>query len=236
LSDKQRRPDVSIIIPAFNEGRNIGEVLRRIAKIGLPLDKIETIVVDDGSSDDTVKEAAKFPFAKLVCHERNQGKGAAIQTGAEASTGKVIVIQDADLEYPPEHIPQLVKPILTGEVDIVFGSRFKGNHQSMTMSHLIGNRILSLAASFLYSVSITDVMTGHKAFRREILNSFKLKSQGFEIEVEMTSKSLRYGWKFKEIPINYAYRSLGVSKIVYLDGIRSLFRLIAEKCRPRFSD
>lgn len=235
LPDKQGRPDVSIIIPAFNEGRNIGEVLRRIAMIDWPLNRIETIVVDDGSTDDTVKEAAGFPFAKLVRHERNQGKGAAIQTGVKASTGKVIVIQDADLEYPPEHIPQLMKPILTGEVDIVFGSRFKGNHQGMTISHLVGNRILSLAASFLYGASITDVMTGHKAFRREVLNSFKLESRGFAVEVEMTSKSLRYSWKFKEIPINYAYRSLGVSKIVYLDGVRSLFRLIAEKCRPRLS-
>ena len=235
LSDKPRGLDISVIIPAYNEERNISEVLRRIAKIDWPLDGIETIVVDDGSTDDTLKEAARFPFAKLVRHKKNQGKGAAIQTGVKASTGEVVVIQDADLEYPPEHIPQLVEPILTGEADIVFASRFIGNHQGMTISHLIGNRILSLAASFLYSVSITDVMTGHKAFRREILNSFKLESRGFGVEVEMTSKSFRYGWKFKEIPINYVYRSLGVSKIAYSDGVKSLLSLVAERCKPRSS-
>lgn len=234
-SDKPKNADVSIIVPAYNEEGSISEVLRRLAKVDWPFERIETIVVDDGSTDNTAKEAARFPFVKLIVHKKNQGKGAAISTGVKVATGKVIVIQDADLEYSPEHIPQLVEPILNGEADVCFGSRFRGKHQGMTVSHLIANQILSSVASFLYGVSITDVMTGHKAFRREVLNSFKLKSRGFGIEVEMTSKTFRQGWKFKEIPIDYAYRSLGVSKITYADGIKSLLSLVAERCKPRHS-
>jgi hypothetical protein len=139
------------------------------------------------------------------------------------------------MEYFPESIPRLVRPILTGRADIVYGSRFRGRHEGMSISHIVGNVILSLATRILYNVPITDVMTGQKAFNRAVLNSFELESRGFEVEVEMTAKSLRYSLKFKEIPVNYSYRSFGVSKINYMDGVRSLLRLIAEKRRPRNS-
>ena len=232
MLQQSKKPDISVIVPAYNEERNIGEVLRRLMKIDWPLDRMEIVLVDDGSTDHTSQVVAGFPFVKHIRHEINQGKGAALSTGIRNSTGRVLVIQDADMEYPPECIPRLVEPIFVGKVDVVFGSRFRGSHQGMTISHIVGNRILSVVASFLYNVSITDVMTGHKAFRREVLDSFELESKGFGVEVEMISKSLRHGWKFEETPIDYAYRCFGVSKIAYLDGVKSLVRLIVEKVKP----
>jgi glycosyltransferase involved in cell wall biosynthesis len=229
LSIKSSGPDVTIIVPCYNEGASISEVLRRLSRIDWPPEGIETIVVDDGSTDNTADEAAGFPFVKLIRHKKNQGKGAAIRTGLKASTGKVIVIQDADLEYAPEYIPQLVKPILAGKADVVFGSRFRGNYQGMSLSHVVGNRMLSRVASLLCDAQITDIMTGHKAFRREVFNSFDLIENGFAVEVEMTVKSLRDGWRFTEVPIDYSYRSFGVSKIGFSDGLRSLLTLITDR-------
>lgn len=229
MLEECKSPEISVIVPAYNEDKSISEVLRRLMKIDWPLHNMEIVVVDDGSMDNTSQEVAGFPFVKYIRHEINQGKGAAIRTGIKNSTGKVIVIQDADLEYSPESIPHLVKPILTGAADIVYGSRFRGRYKDMSFSHFVGNRILSLATKILYNVPITDVMTGHKAFDRAVLNSFELNENGFEVEVEVTSKCLQNGWKFSEVPINYSYRSFGVSKIGYMDAVRSLLRLIIDK-------
>lgn len=231
MPEESKNPDISVIVPAYNEDKNIGEVLRRLMKIDWPLHNMEIIVIDDGSTDHTPKEIADFPFVKYVRHKNNRGKGAAIRTGIRSSSGKVIVIQDADLEYSPEYIPHLVKPILTGIVDIVYGSRFRGKCEGMSFSHFVGNRILSLVAKILYNVPITDVMTGHKAFNRAVFSSFELEEDGFAVEVEMTSKGLQNGWRFAEVPVTYSFRNFGVSKIVYLDGVRSLLKLIFDKCK-----
>ena len=226
LREQSLIPDVSVIIPAYCEEKTIGEVLQRVIKVSWSLGNVEIIVVDDGSTDRTGEKVAAFPFVKYIRHEHNMGKGAAIRTGIKNSRGKVLVIQDADLEYLPDCIPSLVKPIFAGSMDIVYGSRFKGDPDGMSFSHFVGNSILSLVARFLYRVQITDIMTGQKAFRRSVLDSVELKENGFAVEIEITCLGFNGGdRRFTEVPIPYSYRNHGVSKIANIDGLRSLVKL-----------
>lgn len=222
-------PDVSVIIPAYCEEETIAEVLNRVIKASWSMGDVEIIVVDDGSTDKTGKVVAGFPFVKYIRHKTNMGKGAALRTGIKNARGKILVIQDADLEYAPEYIPSIVKPIIDNSVDMVYGSRFNSRPEGMSISHYIGNSILSMVAGFLYQVTITDVMTGQKAFRRGLLEDAELKENGFAVEIEITtiglngSEQIKYG----EVPIPYSYRRHGVSKIGYVDGFKSLIKLFA---------
>lgn len=227
LTEQSPAPDVSIIIPTYCEEETIAEVLQRVLKISWSLGNVEIIVVDDGSTDKTAKEIATFPFVKYVKHQNNMGKGAAIRTGIKNARGKILVIQDADLEYLPEFIPALVKPITDESADVVYGSRFKGKPEGMSFSHFVGNSILSAVARMLYNIQITDIMTGQKAFKKTILNSEELKENGFAVEIEITCKGFSSNQKFQEIPIPYAYRQHGVSKIAYIDGLKSLVKLFS---------
>jgi glycosyltransferase involved in cell wall biosynthesis len=219
---------VSIIVPAYNEENTIEVVLSRLLKVCQSLPSCEIIVIDDGSTDGTAERVERFRSVRLV-RQKNQGKGAALRTGLRVSKGNIIVIQDADMEYSPEDIPQLIEPILKEKADAVYGSRFKGNMDGMSLSHYIGNRIISLSTKLLFGVSVTDVMTGHKAFRRKIFNPTPIKENGFTVEIEITARILRNNWRLKEIPIVYSYRKHGVAKINYTDGLRCLLKVIRER-------
>ncbi len=215
---------VSVIVPCYNEAHTIVSAIEKLSSLQEALE-LEIIVVDDGSTDESAQKVKDLSGIKLERHERNKGKGAAIATGAAKATGDVIVIQDADLEYDPKEIPQLVKPILSGECDIVYGSRFKGKIDGMAFSHYMGNKVLSYFTSLLYGVGITDMMTGHKAFRASVFKQLKLKSPGFGFEMEVTVKALEKGFKIKEAPIGYSRRKFGKPKIRWRDGIKSILQL-----------
>lgn len=221
---KDDRPLISIIVPVYNEEKTIDEVLSRIISLENKL-SIEIIVVDDGSKDNTSKIVKKYNKIIFIQHENNYGKGAAIKSGINKSTGHIIIIQDADLEYSPEDIPRLVKPILDGSADVVFGSRFLGKIEGMSYSHYIGNKILSFFAQLLYGQNITDIMTGHKAINKSIFKNINLTKRRFEVEIEITSKILKNGFRLVEVPIYYKYRTTGQSKIKFKDGLSSLIEL-----------
>jgi glycosyltransferase involved in cell wall biosynthesis len=222
----EHRPLLSVIVPAYNEERAVGQVLQKLTALQREI-SMEIIVVDDGSVDRTLEEVKEFPSVRIAYHNKNMGKGRAIVTGLSESRGKIIVIQDADGEYPPEEIPKIISPIVKKQADIVFGSRFMcaTAGYGMSVSHRFGNVILSLAASLLYNVRITDIMTGHKAFSKEAIDSIGLFADGFEIEVEMTGRLLSNGWRFIEVPIPYLKRKIGVAKITARDGFICLAKL-----------
>jgi glycosyltransferase involved in cell wall biosynthesis len=227
LKNSLDKKTVSIIIPAFNEEKTIGTVLHNIEKLQQNMPSIEVVVVDDGSQDKTADEIARFSFAKCVKHKENRGKGSALCTGFSVATGDIFVIQDADMEYSPLDIPKLLKPILHNVADVVYGSRLIGSHKGMSLTHYIGNKILSLTSRLLIHAPVTDVMTGHKCMTREVVETLTLKEDGFGIEIEITAQIFRNGWRFQEIPIAYSKRRYGISKIGYKDGFQSMRRLLA---------
>ncbi|RKX71220.1 glycosyltransferase family 2 protein [candidate division WOR-3 bacterium] len=209
--------DLSIIIPVYNEEDSIRSVLERVKE--LPIEK-EIIVVDDCSRDRTYEILKEIDGIRLIRHEQNRGKGAAIRTGLTHAKGRFTIIQDADLEYPVEVIPKL---LIRGS-DIVYGSRMLGRSRFLFLSYW-ANRLLSLLTSLLYNHRITDMETCYKLIRTDLLKALKLKANRFDIEPEITAKLLRSGHRITEIPIDYIGRKRG-KKIGVKDGISAILTLL----------
>ncbi|MGQ9630791.1 MAG: glycosyltransferase family 2 protein [bacterium] len=217
---------LSVLMPVYNESATIREILRRVCAVEVGIEK-EVIVVDDGSTDGTREVLSKEPEAKVVTHERNMGKGAAIRTGLRHATGDLIIVQDSDLEYDPEDYRLLLKPILNGEADVVYGSRFAGGERRMFFSQWLGNRVLTFTTNLLYHASISDMETCYKLFRREALEGIEIKSNRFDFEPEITAKILKRGFKMVEVPISYSGRRYGEGKkITWRDGLSALWTLV----------
>lgn len=178
---------LTIIIPAFNEMHTIRQVVSLVKKVKLDC-KREILIVNDGSTDRTHEIASKIPGVRYIKLKKNMGKGAAVENGIRNATGDMMIIQDADLEYFPNDIPKIISPILKGDADVVYGSRFLGSISGMSTRHLIGNLVLTSATRALYGVKLTDMMTGYKAFTHEALNGVRLTGRRFELEPEITAK------------------------------------------------
>jgi glycosyltransferase involved in cell wall biosynthesis len=220
-------PLLSVVMPAFNERATIEEIIGRV--LAVPL-RIELIVVDDGSTDgtrDLLQTLAGTHAFKLVLQPRNAGKGAALQRGFQEVTGDLVVIQDADLEYSPEELPDLISLIREGRADVVYGSRFLGRHRVFLFTHYAGNRLLTLLTNVLYNTMLTDMETCYKVMRTEVLRSFRLESKGFGIEPELTAKIFKRGYRVYEVPITYDGRGYeDGKKITWRDGIVALWVLL----------
>ncbi|GAB4546249.1 MAG: glycosyltransferase family 2 protein [Anaerolineales bacterium] len=219
---------LSIIIPVFNEVENIQEILKRVKAQKVAE---EIIVVDDGSRDgtrDLLQTLDGKDGVRVVLHEKNQGKGAAVRTGIHAALGDILLIQDADLEYDPRDIPSLLQPIEEGIADVVYGSRFLGKAHRVTMFwHLVANKLLTLMTNILYNTILTDMETGYKVFRREVLNGMTLRSNSFDFEPEFTAKILKRHLRIFEAPITFNPRDYSQGKKIKLhDAFQAVWTLL----------
>ena len=227
---------VSIIIPVFNEKNTIKALLEKVQNANFSGLEKEIIMVDDFSNDGTteiLRELSKN--YKVLFHEKNQGKGAAIRTAIKEATGDFVVIQDADLEYLPDDYDKLLPLLINDEADVVYGSRFKNqeNSENFILKNKIANKFLTLLTNILYGAEITDMETCYKAFKRELIQSITIKSNRFDFEPEITAKIMKRKARLKEVPISYFGRGHDEGKkINWKDGIHAILTLI----KFRFTD
>ena len=217
---------LSLIIPVYNEAKTILEIIRRVKEA--PFEK-EIIVVDDSSTDGTaslLKENGEG--ITVLYHEKNQGKGAAIRTALPQITGEITIIQDADLEYHPSEYPRLIAPILDGVADVVYGSRFQGGtHRVLYFRHFLGNKVVTTLSNMLTDLNLSDMETGYKVFRSEVLKKIKIESNRFGFEPEITAKVAKMGCRIYEVPISYWGRDYSEGKkINWKDGLAAIYWII----------
>jgi len=222
---------LSIIIPVYNEKNTILEIIKKVEEVKLKdIDK-EIIIIDDFSTDGTRDILKDLKKHKIFFHEKNIGKGRAIRTGLKNFTGDIVLFQDADLEYDPKFYEELLKPILNNETKVVYGSRMLGKHRDMYFLHHFGNNFLTFVTNLLFRCRITDMETGYKVFRREVLDGINLRSERFEFEPEITAKILKRGHKIKEVPVDFNNPRdfTEGKKITWKDGVKHFFYLIKYK-------
>lgn len=220
---------LSVLIPVYNEKRTISQAIQKVLSSDTPGWKKQIIVVDDGSTDGTAKELSQWnKSCTIVLSEKNAGKGAALSRGFAKATGDVILIQDADLEYSPDDYPVLLEPFGNPRVHVVYGSRFLGSHLSTMFVYELGNKFVTLMTNLLYNTNITDMETGFKVFRKEVLASVTpLSAKRFDFEPEFTAKVLRSGYQIYEVPISYFGRTFQEGKkLTWRDGVDALVALI----------
>lgn len=220
--------NVSVVIPVYNELKTIREILGRVQSTGIPT---EIVVVDDGSKDgtrDILKELDGQGNIRVILHEKNQGKGAAVMTGLRAARGDVLMIQDADLEYDPRDYPALLKPIEEGIAEVVYGSRFLGAPRRTTMFwHMVANKLLTFMTNILYNNILTDMETGYKVFQREVVDGLDIKARRFDFEPEFTAKILKRKHRIFEVPITFNPRDYSEGKKIKIgDAFAAVWTLL----------
>ena len=223
-------PTVSIVIPCFNEAETLEAIVDKV--LAAPLDDMEVIVVDDGSTDGTaevLRDAVAPRVAKVLRHERNRGKGAALRTGFAAAGGEIVLVQDADLEYDPRDYPRLLQPILENRADVVFGSRFIGgeSHRVLYFWHSVLNKALTLLSNMLTDLNLTDMEVCYKVFRRSVLEKIQIEEDRFGVEPELTAKVAKLGCRIYEVGISYSGRTYDEGKkIGWRDGMRAVWCIL----------
>jgi len=234
--DRQRYT-LSIVIPCYNESATIAPLLARVARADVP--HMEVIVVDDGSTDGTTDLLGgdlSHAIDRLIVHRKNLGKGAALRSGFKEATGDIILVQDADLEYDPEDYRRLIQPILERGADVVYGSRFAGSDGQPVLSfwHVLANRLLTLLSNCFTNLNLTDMETGYKVFRRDVIQAIALRENRFGFEPEVTAKLAKSGYVFHEVPIHYRGRSYAEGKKIGLkDAVRALYATVRYSLFPQ---
>jgi glycosyltransferase involved in cell wall biosynthesis len=227
---QQLRPCLSVVVPAFNEEATLRAVVEKLLAVpGL----LEVVVVDDCSTDRTHEVARRLAGAharvRVARHGRNRGKTEALRTGFKLTRGEIVIVQDADLEYDPAEIPLVILPIVNGLADVVYGSRFLVRRATRVLYfyHYLGNKLLTFLSNTLTNLNMTDIETGYKAFRGDIIRQMQITSQGFGFEVEVTAKVAKLGCAVYEVPISYYGRTYGEGKKIGLrDGVQALWLIL----------